>query len=153
MIVGVPKEKVEGERRVALVPELVPRLAKAGLEIIVQYGAGQPAGFLDASYLEKGARVEPDALAAADIVLKVQPPTIEEIGAIKQGATLVGFLQPYSNRANIQVLAERRITAFAMELMPRITRAQSMDALRSCGQEPGKPGTLGYFNSTMMEAT
>jgi H+-translocating NAD(P) transhydrogenase subunit alpha len=142
MIVGVPKEKVAGESRVALVPELVSRLAKAGLEIIVQSGAGQMAGFLDTSYLEKGARVEPDAFAAANIVLKVQPPTLEEIGAIKEGATLISFLQPYSNRANIQVLAARRITAFAMELMPRITRAQSMDALSAMSTVAGYKAVL-----------
>jgi H+-translocating NAD(P) transhydrogenase subunit alpha len=142
MIVSVPKENVAGERRVALVPELVSRLAKAGLEILVQSGAGQAAGFLDSSYLEKGARVEPAAFAAADIVLKVQPPTIEEIAAIKEGATLIGFLQPYSNRANIQALAERRITAFAMELMPRITRAQSMDALSAMSTVAGYKAVL-----------
>jgi NAD(P) transhydrogenase subunit alpha len=142
MIVGIPKEKVAGESRVALVPDLVSRLAKAGLEIIVQSGAGQAAGFLDQSYLEKGARVEPDAFAAADILLKVQPPTTEEIGAIKEGATLIGFLQPYSNRANIQALAARRITAFAMELMPRITRAQSMDALSAMSTVAGYKAVL-----------
>jgi NAD(P) transhydrogenase subunit alpha len=142
MIVAVPKEKVAGEHRVALVPELVSRLAKAGLEIIVESGAGQTAGFLDSSYLEKGARVASDALAAADILLKVQPPTIEEIGAIKEGATLVGFLQPYSNRENIQALATRRITAFAMELMPRITRAQSMDALSAMSTVAGYKAVL-----------
>ena len=142
MIVGVPKEKVAGERRVALVPELVSKLTKAGLEIIVQSGAGETAGFLDPSYLEKGARVEPDAFAAADILLKVQPPTIEEIATIKEGATLVGFLQPYSNGANIQSLAARRITAFAMELMPRITRAQSMDALSAMSTIAGYKAVL-----------
>jgi NAD(P) transhydrogenase subunit alpha len=142
MIVGVPKEKVAGESRVALVPDLVSRLAKAGLEIIVQSGAGDTAGFLDTSYLEKGAHVVPDALATADIVLKVQPPTIEEIGTIKEGATLIGFLQPYSNRANIQALAARRIVAFAMELMPRITRAQSMDALSAMSTVAGYKAVL-----------
>jgi NAD(P) transhydrogenase subunit alpha len=142
MIVGVPKERVAGERRVALVPELVSKLAKAGLEIILESGAGQAAGFLDPAYLEKGARVAPHALAAADILLKVQPPTIEEIGAIKEGATLVGFLQPYSNHANIQALAVRRITAFAMELMPRITRAQSMDALSAMSTVVGYKAVL-----------
>jgi NAD(P) transhydrogenase subunit alpha len=142
MIVGVPKEKVASESRVALVPELVSRLAKAGLDIIVQSGAGQAAGFLDPSYLEKGARVESDAFAAADILLKVQPPTLEEIGTIKEGATLIGFLLPYSNQASIQALAARRITAFAMELMPRITRAQSMDALSAMSTVAGYKAVL-----------
>jgi NAD(P) transhydrogenase subunit alpha len=142
MIVGVPKEKVAGENRVALVPELVSRLAKAGLEILVQSGAGQEAGFLDLPYEEKGARIESDVFAAADILLKVQPPTIEEIGAIKEGATLIGFLQPYSNRTNIQALAARRITAFALELMPRITRAQSMDALSAMSTVAGYKAVL-----------
>src|SRR6516162_3976141 len=122
MIVSVPKETVAGERRVALVPDLVPKLVRPGLEVLVQSAAGGAAGFADSAYQEKGARLEPDVINQADVVLKVQPPTAAEIGMIKAGSTLIGLLQPYSNNAGIQALAERKITAFAMELMPRITR-------------------------------
>jgi len=142
MIVGVPKEVVAGERRVALVPDLVPKLLKAGLEVILQPGAGEEAGFLDSSYVEKGARLEPDALSQASVLLKVQPPTVEETSQIKEGATLVCFLQPYSNVTGIQALAARRITSFAMELMPRITRAQPMDALSAMSTVAGYKAVL-----------
>jgi NAD(P) transhydrogenase subunit alpha len=142
MIVGVPKETVPGERRVALVPDLVAKLSKAGVEVVVQAGAGEAAGFADVAYGEQGARLVPDAFDHADVVLKVQPPTPEEIGRIKEGATLIGFLQPYANAAGIQALAARRVTAFAMELMPRITRAQSMDALSAMSTVAGYKAVL-----------
>src|SRR5262245_13892108 len=105
MIVGVPKETVPGERRVALVPDLVARLTKAGLQALVQAGAGEAAGFPASAYRDQGAAVEPDVLARADILLKVQPPTAEEIGRLKEAATLIGFLQPYTNAADIRALA------------------------------------------------
>ena len=142
MILGVPKETVLGERRVALVPELVPRLTKAGLEVLVQPGAGTAAGYLDQSYVEKGARIEPDIFGEAGILLKVQPPTGDEIGKLKEGATLIAFLQPYSSIREIQALAGRKITAFAMELMPRITRAQAMDALSAMSTIEGYKAVL-----------
>jgi H+-translocating NAD(P) transhydrogenase subunit alpha len=142
MIVGVPKETVPGEQRVALVPELVGKLTKAGLDAVVQAGAGTEAGFLDPHYQEKGAQVEPDVWAKADILLKVQPPTTEEIRTIREGTTLIGFLQPYANAAGIQALAARKVTAFAMELMPRITRAQSMDALSAMSTVAGYKAVL-----------
>jgi NAD(P) transhydrogenase subunit alpha len=141
MIVSVPKEVAPGERRVALVPDLVPKLAKAGVEVVVQPGAGEAAGFPDAAYREQGARLGPDALAG-DVVLKVQPPSPEEAGAFKEGATLIGFLQPYTNAAGIRALADRRVTAFAMELMPRITRAQPMDALSAMSTVSGYKAVL-----------
>jgi NAD(P) transhydrogenase subunit alpha len=142
MIVGVPKETVPGERRVALVPDLVPKLTKAGLEVRVQSGAGAAAGFEDASYREKGAGVEPETLNQADILLKVQPPSADEIDRLKEGATLIGFLQHYSNAAGIRALAGRKVTAFAMELMPRITRAQAMDALSAMSTVAGYKAVL-----------
>ena len=142
MIVGVPRETVPGERRVALVPDVVSKLTKAGLEVVVQPGAGTAAGFLDSAYRETGARLEPDVLARADILLKVQPPTSEEIGRLREGTTLIGFLQPYANAATIQALAARRVTAFSMELMPRITRAQSMDALSAMSTVSGYKAVL-----------
>lgn len=142
MIVSISKETVAGERRVALVPELVPKLIQAGLQVIVEPGAGAAAGFLDSSYTEKGARVESGVFETADIVLKVQPPTAAEIARTKEGATLIGFLQPYSNVEGITALASRKITAFSMELMPRITRAQSMDALSAMSTVAGYKAVL-----------
>jgi NAD(P) transhydrogenase subunit alpha len=142
MIVSVAKETAPGERRVALVPELVPKLNKAGLEVRVQSGAGALAGFEDPSYQEKGGRVEPEVFEQADIILKVQPPDAGDIGRLKEGATLIGFLQPYSNAAGIRALAQRKVTAFAMELMPRITRAQSMDALSAMSTVAGYKAAL-----------
>jgi NAD(P) transhydrogenase subunit alpha len=142
MIVGVPRETVPGERRVALVPDIVPKVTKAGLEVVAEPGAGTAAGFLDSAYKESGARLEPDVLPRADILLKVQPPTAEEIGRLREGTTLIGFLQPYANATAIQALAARRVTAFAMELMPRITRAQSMDALSAMSTVSGYKAVL-----------
>src|SRR5713226_5556930 len=118
MTLGIPKETVPGERRVALVPDLVAKLVKAGLEVVVEAGAGAAAGFRDSSYTEKGARIAADALENTDILLKVAPPAEDEIGRIKPGAILIGFLQPYTNAAGIQGLAARKVTAFSMELMP-----------------------------------
>jgi NAD(P) transhydrogenase subunit alpha len=142
MIVGVPKEALSGERRVALVPDLLPKLTKAGLRVLVAPAAGTAAGFLDASYQEKGACIDPHVLAQADVVLKVQPPTSGEIGQMKEGAFLIGLLQPHSNLAGIQALAARRIGAFALELMPRISRAQSMDALSASATIAGYKAVL-----------
>src|SRR6266849_4437547 len=142
MIVSVPKESAPDERRVALVPELVPKLTRAGLEVVVQSGAGGAAGFLDPSYIGVGARIEPEVFDKADVLLKVQPPTAVEIEQMKVGATLIGFLQPYTSTAEIKALAARRITTFAMELMPRITRAQSMDALSAMSTVAGYKAVL-----------
>ncbi len=142
MIVSVPKETARGEQRVALVPELVPKLTKAGLEVVVQSGAGVPAGFFDAAYQGKGARLEAEVFDKADVLLKVQPPAMEEIGRIKEGSILIGFLQPYSNGTAIKALAARKITAFSMELMPRITRAQPMDVLSAMSTIAGYKAVL-----------
>jgi NAD(P) transhydrogenase subunit alpha len=142
MILGVPRETVPGEQRVALVPDLVPKLTGAGLDVVVQTDAGRAAGYPDDGYRAKGARVEADILGAADVVLKVQPPTEAEISQLKDGATLIGFLQPHANRAGIGGLAARRVTAFAMEFMPRITRAQSMDALSAMSTVAGYKAVL-----------
>src|SRR5437667_8098 len=146
MIVSVPKETVPGEQRVALVPELVPRLTKAGLDVVVQSGAGESAGFLDAAYAGKGARLEAEVFDKADVLLKVQPPTLDEIGRMKENSLLVSFLQPYTNITAIKALAARKITAFSMELMPRITRAQPMDALSAMR-------TIAGYKAVLMAAT
>ncbi|MCI0380214.1 MAG: Re/Si-specific NAD(P)(+) transhydrogenase subunit alpha [Gemmataceae bacterium] len=142
MIVGVAKEISVGEKRVALVPELVPKLIQAGLSVAVQPGAGAAAGFNDTLYAEKGAQLADDAFTQAEILLTVQPPSVDQIGRLREGATLIGFLQPFANKAAIEALATRRATAFAMELMPRITRAQPMDALSAMSTVSGYKAVL-----------
>jgi proton-translocating NAD(P)+ transhydrogenase subunit alpha len=142
MIVSVPKDTFPGEQRVALVPELVPKLTKTSLEVFVQYGAGESAGFFDAEYEGKGARLEEEVFGKADILLKVQPPTIDEIGRMNEHSVLISFLQPYTNTTAIKALAARRITAFSMEFLPRITRAQSMDALSAMSTVAGYKAVL-----------
>ncbi len=134
MRIGVPREIAANERRVALIPEAVVRLAKAGHAVSVQRGAGAEAGFPDAQYAAAGAAVAGDAgelLAASELVLKVQRPTPGEAARLSAGAVLVSFLAPSSSQELFQVLAERKVTALAMELVPRISRAQAMDALSS----------------------
>ena len=126
----------------ALVPELVPRLTEAGLEVAVQSGAGELAGFFDDGYAAKGARLEAEVFDKADILLKVQPPTIDEISHMKEDSVLICFLQPYTNAGAIRALAARQITAFSMELMPRITRAQPMDALSAMSTVAGYKAVL-----------
>lgn len=132
MRIGVPAEIHAGERRVALVPESAGRLVKVGCQVAVQRGAGEAAGFPDAAYEAAGAAIVPvgDALSA-DLVLKVQRPTPEEAAQLREGAALVSFLAPASAGDLLGALARRRVTAFAMELVPRTTKAQSMDALSS----------------------
>jgi NAD(P) transhydrogenase subunit alpha len=142
MLVGVPRESEKGERRVALVPELVAKLRKAGLEVAVRPGAGEAAGFPDAAYAEAGASVTADGIAASDIWLRVQPPTLADIGGMKSGAVVIGLLQPAAHAAGLRAMAERQITAFAMERMPRITRAQPMDALSAMSTVAGYKAVL-----------
>jgi len=127
---------------VALVPELVPKLTKAGLDVVVQSGAGESAGFLDAAYAGKGACLEAEVFDKAEILLKVQPPTTNEVDRVNPGSILIGFLQPYTNTTTIKALAARKITAFSMELMPRITRAQPMDALSAMSTIAGYKAVL-----------
>ena len=134
MKLGIPRERLPGERRVALVPETVGRLAKAGNEVLVERGAGVPSFYLDDSYAQAGARLVADAAAVyaeAELVAKVQRPEGDEIGRLRAGQVLVGFLQPLTNAALVRELASRRVTSFAMEAIPRVTRAQPMDALSS----------------------
>jgi NAD(P) transhydrogenase subunit alpha len=142
MIIGVPRETAAGERRVALVPEMLPTLRKNNLEIAVEPGAGVAAGFPDAAYAEAGANLQADALAVADMVVKVAPPTADETARQKEGAAIICFLSPASNAAGLQALASRRINAFAMERMPRITRAQPMDALSAMSTVAGYRAAL-----------
>jgi H+-translocating NAD(P) transhydrogenase subunit alpha len=127
MKVGVPKETAYGERRVALVPELVTKLE--GIDVVVEQGAGEAASFTDASFTEAGASIGDPW--AADLVAKVRKPSDDEVGKLRDGQVLIGFLQPLTDQEGIERLASRGVTAFAMESIPRITRAQSMDALSS----------------------
>jgi H+-translocating NAD(P) transhydrogenase subunit alpha len=131
MKVGVPKETASGERRVALVPDSTKRLAEAGVEVLVESGAGADAGFLDKAYEETGAQLVGDAFSGVDAVAKVQQPSDDEVGKLGDGQILIAFLQPLVNGDLVRALAERRVTAFSMDSIPRITRAQPMDALSS----------------------
>jgi NAD(P) transhydrogenase subunit alpha len=140
--IGVPKETVAGERRVALVPELIPKLTGLGLTVAIQTGAGLDADFPDRSYIEKGAQIEPEVLAQADVVLKVRRPSAEEIANLRPDSTLIGLLEPFTPDETFRLLAARRVTAFAMELMPRIARAQAMDALSAMSAIAGYKAVL-----------
>ena len=141
MRVGVPKESAPGERRVALVPEVVSRLASGGFEVSIEAGAGDAASFPDAAYEEAGARVGSDPWDT-DAVVKVQMPSAEEAARLREGQILVGFLQPLTDREGIERLAARGVTGFAMESIPRITRAQPMDALSSQATVSGYKAAL-----------
>jgi NAD(P) transhydrogenase subunit alpha len=142
MIVGVPKETDPGESRVALVPELLPKLAAVGHTVLVEPGAGALAGFPDQAYRAGGAQLVADAFGEAEVLLKVRPPKPEEVAKMREAAIYIGFLQPYANPATIRALAARRVTAFSMELMPRIARAQHMDALSAMSTVAGYKAVL-----------
>jgi NAD(P) transhydrogenase subunit alpha len=131
MKVSVPKETTAGETRVAIVPEVVKKLAAGGIEVVVEPGAGDSAYVLDAALEQAGAKIEAGAGFSGDVIVKVQPPTADEIAKIPRGAALVSFLQPLTNGEVASNLANAGVTSFAMEAVPRITRAQSMDALSS----------------------
>jgi H+-translocating NAD(P) transhydrogenase subunit alpha len=141
MRIGVPRETRAGERRVALVPEIVGKLVPAGFEVLVERGAGEAASFPDAAYKEAGAQLVDD-WADAEGVVKVQKPSEEEARRLREGQVLIGFLQPLTDPAGIERLAQRGVIAFAMESIPRITRAQPMDALSSQATVSGYKATL-----------
>jgi NAD(P) transhydrogenase subunit alpha len=138
--VGVPRETAAGERRVALVPDSVTRLGQTGIDVVVEPGAGASAPYADAEYAEAGASLGDPW--AADVVAKVAKPDAGEIARMRDGQALVGFLQPLTDRAGIEALAARGVVAFAMESIPRITRAQPMDALSSQATVSGYKGAL-----------
>ncbi|HEV3374465.1 MAG TPA: Re/Si-specific NAD(P)(+) transhydrogenase subunit alpha [Candidatus Acidoferrum sp.] len=140
MIVGVPRESYPGERRVALVPGVIPSLAKAGLEVVIEAGAGAEAGYPDADYTAKGAKILPqraDVFRAADIIVQVlcyganDKTGKADVPLFKRDQLLIGFLRPLGSAETIQEIAAKGVTTFSVELMPRTTRAQSMDALSS----------------------
>jgi H+-translocating NAD(P) transhydrogenase subunit alpha len=130
MRIGVPRESVAGERRVAIVPESIGKLTKAGAEVVIERGAGVSAGILDAAYEKAGAKLGSEAEAwGADLVVKVQRPSNEEVAAMHAGAYLLCYLNPATGDQS--VIAGKRVTAFALELVPRTTLAQAMDTLSS----------------------
>ena len=132
MRVGVPREVRPGERRVATVPEIVPKLTALGLEVLIESGAGAHAYASDEAYRAAGAQVvDGDLLGDVDVVLTVSPLTVEQAGRVREGAVTIGFLPPASSQDLIAALAARKVHALSMELVPRISRAQSMDALSS----------------------
>jgi len=141
--IGVLKETVRGENRVAVVPEVATRLSALGAKLLIERGAGQAARFPDALYKDAGfADSAAAVLAGADLLLAVQPLSVEVAQGLKQGSTLVGFIAPHAQAALVRVLKDRRITSFAMELVPRISRAQSMDALSSQAAVAGYKAVL-----------
>jgi NAD(P) transhydrogenase subunit alpha len=151
MIVGVPRESFPGERRVAMVPAVIPSLTKAGLEVVVEAGAGKEAGYLDTEYAAKGAKILPtraDVFAAADIVTQVlcygsnDRTGKADVPLYRPNQVLIGFLRPLGSLETIQEIASKGITAFSIELMPRTTRAQSMDALSSMATMSGYKAVL-----------
>ena len=131
MKIGVPKEIVPGERRIALTPDATAALVKGGLQVVVERGAGEGAFHSDAAFEAAGARIVADIYTEADVVLKVQKPTLDEVDRLREGTVLVSFLQALTSADLVQRLAARRITSFGMEGIPRISRAQKMDALSS----------------------
>jgi len=151
MLIGVPRETASGERRVALVPEVVQQLARAGHRVIIERDAGLRAGFTDEAYQTAGAQIADSATeiyASSQMILKVQRPGLTagtgeaELDMLKEGTVLIGLLQPASDPALFQQLAERRIISCSMELVPRTTRAQMMDALSSQSTVAGYKAVL-----------
>ena len=145
MKVAIPKETVGGERRVALTPDAAPALLKTGVEVLIERGAGEGAFHADAAYEQPGARIVGDAaalFAEADVVLKVQKPTLSEVDRLRSGAVLVSFLQALTSPDLVQRLAARSVTSFGMEGVPRISRAQKMDALSSQANIAGYKAVL-----------
>jgi NAD(P) transhydrogenase subunit alpha len=150
MQLAVPRESLEGERRVALVPESCKKLTKAGIQVVVERGAGERSHFSDEAYREAGAAVEADREAlfpAADLLLTVQPPTLDEVDALKPGAMLLTTLTPTRNLDVVKRLRDRRVTAFSTAQIPRITRAQSMDTLSSMASIAGYKAVLVAANA------
>ena len=133
-LIGVPRESDDGERRVAIVPDIAAQLTEAGFAFVVEAGAGTRAGYADTAYQEAGARVVPDAAAVygeASLIARVAPPSDSEIALLRSEHILISFLDPLGNPGRIERLAATGAAALAFELVPRITRAQSMDALSS----------------------
>lgn len=134
MLIGVPKETWPGELRAALVPQSVKKLVSAGFEVVIEAGAGSAAGYPDAAYVDAGAAIRQDRddlLTSADIVLRVRKPEADDITKLKRGSVHVSFLDPFNERGLVDAMAAQGVTAISMEMIPRSTRAQKMDALSS----------------------
>jgi NAD(P) transhydrogenase subunit alpha len=151
MIVGVPREIYPGERRVALVPGVIPSLTKAAMEVVIEAGAGADAGYPDAEYTAKGARVAADraeVFRTADVIVQVlcyganDKTGQADLPLLRRDQVLIGFLRPLGSSASVQEIAARGVRAFAVELMPRTTRAQSMDVLSSMATISGYKAVL-----------
>ncbi len=139
VVVTVVRETVAGERRVALTPDMAKKLKARGASVAIEHDAGNSASFADAAYVDAEVHADANAaLAAADVLLTVQPPSVEQIGKLKPGTITIGNLQPHLEPARIATLRDGKITSFAMELLPRTTRAQAMDVLSS------QAGVTGY---------
>jgi NAD(P) transhydrogenase subunit alpha len=148
VVIAVPRETTPGERRVALVPEVVSKLVPAGHEVRVEAGAGISAGYPDAAYAAAGAKIVPDATTlynGAQLVLGVQPPSAEAIGRMAVGTVALGLMNPSRNLENVRKMRDAKLVAFALELVPRISRAQSMDALSS-------QATVGGYKAVLVAA-
>ena len=142
VVVGVLTETQPTETRVAVVPEIATKLKAAGVRVLIERGAGSAAHFPDALYTDAEFADAESILRSADVVLKVQPPSIAEAGALKQGAVVIGYMQAYARPELVRILKDRQVTSFAMELVPRISRAQSMDALSSQASVAGYKAVL-----------
>jgi NAD(P) transhydrogenase subunit alpha len=144
MRIGVPKETAAGEHRVALVPEVVGKLTAKGLDVLVQSGAGADALLPDDAYTEAGAQISTDSaqIWGSDVVVTIAPPEPEQIRSLGSGSILIGFLAPLTSPVTTRALAEKGATAFAMEAIPRISRAQAMDALSSQSNVAGYRAAL-----------
>jgi len=143
VIAGVPREIAIGEKRVSITPDAISRLKD--FSFVIEHSAGDAANFPDSAYAEKGATISPDTVALysqSDLIFKVQPPTPSEASQFKEGSTLVSFLYPVANLETVRKLVAQKATAFAMELIPRISRAQSMDALSSQANVSGYKAVL-----------
>jgi H+-translocating NAD(P) transhydrogenase subunit alpha len=143
--IGIPKETVSGETRVALIPAMISTLTKMEHEVLVEKNAGSAASFSDRHYTDAGAKIienNKKLYDSSDMILKVQAPSEEEVGLLKQNAALVSFLAPFDHLPRIKKLADRKVTSFSMEFVPRITRAQSMDALSSMATIAGYKAVL-----------
>ncbi|WP_374669887.1 Re/Si-specific NAD(P)(+) transhydrogenase subunit alpha [Ramlibacter sp.] len=151
LLIGVPKETFPGEKRVATVPDVVAKLVKLGFSVAVESGAGDAANFSDDTYREAGAEIVPgtaDLWARADIVFKVRPPTEAEVGLMREGGTLIGFVWPAQNPALMQALQAKKATALAIDCLPRqLSRAQKMDALTSMAGVSGYRAVIEAANA------
>jgi H+-translocating NAD(P) transhydrogenase subunit alpha len=146
--IGALRESAPQETRVSLVPEVVDKLLQAGAKVLIERGAGEQAQFPDGAY--KGvewADSPATVLERADVLLTVQPLTVEQIGQLRPGAVVIGYMQPYARASEVRALRDRKVTSFAMELVPRISRAQSMDALSSQAAIAGYKAVLIAANS------